>query len=329
MQNKDQLVRMARVMRSNDPAAQLEQTIIRTAFLPKFEGDGWELTKPMEAIARGETDADKIREGIDPNSQHVVTLLLTAVNEATEDDQSDNSQDFFDRHKVEFRRCMQLATEERAAAAFPKFRADENLTMEQERQHVRDTLISRWESSGWKLSAPIEAIWRGERNLETLTAGLDRADTNIVRLILDADSDKPKFKALKPQDVTQGSPVESAKVGRLREGDVVTAVTGQRESMTVVNRLAGTRTQVNRIQIGENRYVTESSSSDGKFLEQIATDGEGGGAGQGLAALLAALSEAVDEAIEEAEADSKDPDVLQKVGEKLMAEGDYDTAVAK
>ena len=93
--------------------------------------------------------------------------------------------------------------------------------------------------------------------------------------------------------------------------------------------MAGTRTQVNRIQIGENRYVTESSSSDGKFLEQIATDGEGGGAGQGLAALLAALSEAVDEAIEEAEADSKDPDVLQKVGEKLMAGGDYDTAVAK
>jgi hypothetical protein len=220
----------------------------------------------MEAIARGETDADKIREGIDPNSQHVVTLLLTAVNEATEDDQSDNSQDFFDRHKVEFRRCMQLATEERAAAAFPKFRADENLTMEQERQHVRDTLISRWESSGWKLSAPIEAIWRGERNLETLTAGLDRADTNIVRLILDADSDKPKFKALKPQDVTQGSPVESAKVGRLREGDVVTAVTGQRESMTVVawlvHELRSTASRLARIATSQSPHLVTGSSSN-------------------------------------------------------------------
>lgn len=319
---------MARVMASDDPAARLEQTFIRTVFLPKFEEGGWELTKPMEAIARGCTDADEIRQGIDPNSQLVVTMLLAAVNEATEESATDNSANFFDRHKVEFRRIMQLATEERARTAFPKFRADENLTMEQEREHVRETLIAKWEEAGWKLSAPIEAIWRGERNLEVLTRGLDRADKNVIRLLLDADSSMPKFKALKPQDVTEGSPVESQKVGRLREGDIVTAVTGRRETITVVNRLAGTSSRVQRIQIGEKRFVTETSSTDGDFLEQIATDDPSAGGG-GLAQLLQALSEAVDEARRDAEVDSKDPDVLERVGRKLMEEEDYDTAVAK
>lgn len=321
---------MARVMKSNDPAARLEQGFIRTVVLPKFEQGGWELTKPFEAIARGCRDADEIRAGIDPNSQVVVALLLAAVNDAVEDDATDNSIHFFERHKVEFRRIMQLTSEERARTAFPKFRADENLTMEQEREHVRHMHIARWEQAGWKLSAPIEAIWRGERNLEVLTRGLDRADSNVVRMLLDADSRMPKFKALKPQNVSEGSPVESQTVGRLREGDIVTAVTGQRESITVVNRLTGTSQRINRIQIGEKRFVTETSSTEGRLLEQIASNDDRSGARGGLAELLflRALSEAADEAQRDAQIDSKDPAVLETVGRKLMEEEDYDTALA-
>lgn len=177
------------------------------------------------------------------------------------------------------------------------------------------TQLPRWESGGWKLTAPIEALWRGETDFNTLTMGLDDADTNIVRMMLDADLSQPKFKALKPQDVTSTDNPNSDKVGRLNTNDIVTAIDGRRTEMTATNR-AGSSRQIKRIRIGEMRWATEADGDD-QLLEQMEEDGDGAedpamGLRRWVAARLAQQGD---------DEDSKDPEVLQRIGERLMKEG--------
>jgi hypothetical protein len=62
----------------------------------------------MERIARGVTDRAQIVQGVDPNSAHVVELLLGALDDAMSAAAAANSQRFYSRHAVEFKRIRQV-----------------------------------------------------------------------------------------------------------------------------------------------------------------------------------------------------------------------------
>ena len=47
-----------------------------------------------------------------------------------------------------------------------------------------EALFDQFEQGGWRIVDPIHRIWAGERDESALTAGLDDADTLIVREIL-------------------------------------------------------------------------------------------------------------------------------------------------
>ena len=47
-----------------------------------------------------------------------------------------------------------------------------------------EAAFGQLEQGGWRIVEPIQRIWAGERDETTLTAGLDDADTLIVREIL-------------------------------------------------------------------------------------------------------------------------------------------------
>ena len=47
-----------------------------------------------------------------------------------------------------------------------------------------EAAFDQFEQSGWRIVEPIQRIWAGERDEAALTAGLDDADTLIVREIL-------------------------------------------------------------------------------------------------------------------------------------------------
>jgi hypothetical protein len=46
-------------------------------------------------------------------------------------------------------------------------------------------VLPKLEENGWRLSAPVQRIWAGERDAAALTAGLDEQDTQLVRRILE------------------------------------------------------------------------------------------------------------------------------------------------
>jgi hypothetical protein len=48
-----------------------------------------------------------------------------------------------------------------------------------------EALLTDLDGQGWHLSAAVQRIWAGERELQTLCKGLDRQDQQIVRCILD------------------------------------------------------------------------------------------------------------------------------------------------
>ena len=43
---------------------------------------------------------------------------------------------------------------------------------------------AEWGAQGWMLSAPVARIWAGERDTETLIAGLDTQDAMLLRGLL-------------------------------------------------------------------------------------------------------------------------------------------------
>jgi hypothetical protein len=47
-----------------------------------------------------------------------------------------------------------------------------------------EAAFDQFERGGWRIVDPIQRIWAGERDEAALTAGLDDADTLIVREIL-------------------------------------------------------------------------------------------------------------------------------------------------
>jgi len=44
--------------------------------------------------------------------------------------------------------------------------------------------LDQLEQQGWMLRAPVERIWAGDRDRDTLVAGLDEQDTAIIERIL-------------------------------------------------------------------------------------------------------------------------------------------------
>lgn len=48
-----------------------------------------------------------------------------------------------------------------------------------------EELLSKLEENGWKIAAAVHALWAGERDEATLTAGLDESDTLLVKRILE------------------------------------------------------------------------------------------------------------------------------------------------
>lgn len=52
------------------------------------------------------------------------------------------------------------------------------------RPQVEDFLADL-EAQGWRLLEPVQRIWDGERDLETLVEGLDEQDTRVVGMILE------------------------------------------------------------------------------------------------------------------------------------------------
>lgn len=52
------------------------------------------------------------------------------------------------------------------------------------------------EAKGWKLTDPVRRIWAGERDVETLTAGLDSQDSALIHRVLELlKSDTPSSTA--------------------------------------------------------------------------------------------------------------------------------------
>lgn len=122
--------------------------------IAQFERQGWELGRPLQRLAAGETSGEAITAGVDANSAHVMHLLMEALNEvlrsagaggtgraagASRDDAAaasrDNSQGFFDENRTEFTRIRQLVTRERASSTVPRF-GGSDVTLEAERDHA-------------------------------------------------------------------------------------------------------------------------------------------------------------------------------------------------
>lgn len=51
-----------------------------------------------------------------------------------------------------------------------------------------EEVLPKLEENGWKIAAAVHALWAGERDEATLTAGLDESDTQLVRRILELSS---------------------------------------------------------------------------------------------------------------------------------------------
>lgn len=47
-----------------------------------------------------------------------------------------------------------------------------------------EELLPQLEANGWRLTAPVHALWSGERDADRLTAGLDDSDSQLIRHIL-------------------------------------------------------------------------------------------------------------------------------------------------
>ncbi|MCP4698376.1 MAG: hypothetical protein GY862_16215 [Gammaproteobacteria bacterium] len=52
------------------------------------------------------------------------------------------------------------------------------------RTKIKESLLQQ-EKKGWKISAAVQAVWAGERDANKLTAGLDKADAQLLRRILE------------------------------------------------------------------------------------------------------------------------------------------------
>ena len=129
---------------------------------------------------------------------------------------------------------------------------------------MRTRLLPRWEAGGWRLTEAVEALWRGTTDEAALCSSIDRASANVVRLMLASDdeaSDRPRFRALRPQSVTRSDDPSSRGVGRLAPGDIVTAVDGRRVVITSRGSGGSPQQQITRLRIGENRWVTEKSTN--------------------------------------------------------------------
>jgi hypothetical protein len=48
-----------------------------------------------------------------------------------------------------------------------------------------EALLSQLEEKGWQLSSAVQRIWAGERDAETLTAGIDANSAALVRRVLE------------------------------------------------------------------------------------------------------------------------------------------------
>lgn len=48
-----------------------------------------------------------------------------------------------------------------------------------------EALLPTLEEKGWQLSAPVARIWAGERDRDSLTAGLDGQDAALVGRVLE------------------------------------------------------------------------------------------------------------------------------------------------
>ena len=177
---------------------------------------------------------------------------------------------------------------------------------------VRTQLLPRWEAGGWKLTEAVEALWRGTTDEATLTRGIDRASATVVVLMLGSDdeaSERPRFRALRPQSITRSDDPSSRGVGRLAPGDIVTgnhihnnthhslsssrdaeerlrvraAVDGSRVVITprpfrgrggraivaAPQQIVAAPQQITRLRIGENRWVTEKSTNGPTLLELV------------------------------------------------------------
>ena len=85
-----------------------------------------------------------------------------------------------------YRRIRQLVTHERTVACHPKFNQRGQLA---EQQKVMEEQIPRLLSDGFDVGGAIMAMWRGDTDLEKLTAGIDPESAALVKLILHADDE--------------------------------------------------------------------------------------------------------------------------------------------
>ena len=58
-----------------------------------------------------------------------------------------------------------------------------------------EAALPQYEANGWRLSDAVQRIWAGERELATLTAGLDASDTHLIARVLELVTDDAAYAA--------------------------------------------------------------------------------------------------------------------------------------
>ncbi len=147
---------------------------------PRLTENGWEFADPIRRIWDGERDAAALTAGIDGNSAAIVRAILERLAGGAP------------------------ASAPSAPAPAPSSEAEAQAEIRKLITHFQDLIraavdgakgitaardalenvFPRMAQDGWQIAAPIRRIWDGERDLNTLVAGLDGQDIVLVLAVL-------------------------------------------------------------------------------------------------------------------------------------------------
>ena len=191
--------------------------------LAQLDKQGWHLTDAVQRIWNGERDEDTLTAGLDeedsgfvgrilelvnqPSPGEVISALPSSVQEAlsldgddalgalrdalsdmAEDDATAILEKLTDAGIIGVHDGDGPDTEKILRESAPLFRDIAAVAQGQADSSVRDNIASvlpKFEEQGWKLTDAVHRIWEGERDMDTLTAGIDSNSAQLVQAILE------------------------------------------------------------------------------------------------------------------------------------------------
>lgn len=189
---------------------------IEEVLLPEYERKGWHITDAIHRIWKGERDWHRLAEYLDAQDALLVLCVLETITQSSDIQasgvQDSASEQIFASLPRTIREALERSDSESLKLALEALSPEELQTIttaisslqarqEQEFEPLLQAIaavadgdttqrgkieevLSTLEKKGWHLKEVIQRIWAGERDVKTLTAGLDTQDGALVRRVL-------------------------------------------------------------------------------------------------------------------------------------------------